>query len=397
LNASNISDGTLAVSHGGIGTTTLTAGQLLIGNDTALLQTPNLTWNTATNMLGIGKTNPGTTLDVSGTVTATLFSGSGASLTGFTEDQIPALPQSKITGLDTSLNAKQNLINNITAGQVILGNGTTGIQSTPNLVWDTATNMLGIGKTNPGTTLDVSGTVTATLFSGSGASLTGFTETQIPSLPQSKITGLDTSLNAKQNLINNITAGQVILGNGTTGIQSTPNLVWDTATNMLGIGKTNPNYVLDVSGGDVYFNGTIYAGADIVAYFSDNRLKTKIENINNPLNIINELNGFKYIPNKKANELGINNNNIEIGLSAQDVKKVLPELVTLAPFDRQEIDGKVSSKSGENYLTVKYDKLIPILIEGIKDLNNIIKLQSEKINILEAKIELIEKQIPMQI
>ena len=55
----------------------------------------------------------------------------------------------------------------------------------------------------------------------------------------------------------------------------------------------------------------------------------------------------------------------DIGVIAQEVQSVLPEAVALAPFD---IDSEGNSKSGENYLTVYYEKLIPLLIEGIKEL-----------------------------
>ena len=52
LNASNISSGTLSVSRGGIGTTTLSSNQILIGNAaTSILQSPNLTWNNTSNTL----------------------------------------------------------------------------------------------------------------------------------------------------------------------------------------------------------------------------------------------------------------------------------------------------------------------------------------------------------
>jgi predicted heme/steroid binding protein len=52
LNASNITSGTLSISRGGIGTTTLTANQILIGNGTtAILQSPNLAWNNISNTL----------------------------------------------------------------------------------------------------------------------------------------------------------------------------------------------------------------------------------------------------------------------------------------------------------------------------------------------------------
>ena len=53
---------------------------------------------------------------------------------------------------------------------------------------------------------------------------------------------------------------------------------------------------------------------------------------------------------------------------AQDIQKVLPEAVTLAPFDTNHTTGE--SLSGENYLTVYYEKLIPLLVEGIKELKS---------------------------
>ena len=70
--------------------------------------------------------------------------------------------------------------------QSLIGNDTGNIAQTSNLIWDIPNNNLGIGK-NPSQKLDVNGTIAATLFSGSGASLTGFTEVQIPDLDSSKI------------------------------------------------------------------------------------------------------------------------------------------------------------------------------------------------------------------
>ncbi len=68
LNASNDTSGTLPVSFGGIGTTTLNTNQTLIGNGTnALLQSPNLIWDSSSNGLGIGTTqwyNPRTSSQV---------------------------------------------------------------------------------------------------------------------------------------------------------------------------------------------------------------------------------------------------------------------------------------------------------------------------------------------
>ena len=117
-------------------------------------------------------------------------------------------------------------------------------------------------------------------------------------------------------------------------------------------------------------NGAITATGDITAYASDSRLKNINSNINNSLEIVDSLNGFYYKFNDIAYSYGFDKNNMEIGLSAQEVQKVLPEIVKLAPFDRlYDNYGNLTSKSGSNYLTLSYDKLVPVIIEGMKELN----------------------------
>jgi len=149
----------------------------------------------------------------------------------------------------------------------------------------------------------------------------------------------------------------------------------------VGIGTTNnPAQKLHVV-------GQIVATDKITSFYSDERLKTDIEIIPDPLNIIEQLNGFYYKPNELANSFGIKSNHRELGLSAQEVNKVLPELVDLAPLDiaRDENDNIVS-KSGENYLTVSYDKMIPVIIESIKKLNSEIKLLKEENKLLKKEL-----------
>ena len=68
-----------------------------------------------------------------------------------------------------------------------------------------------------------------------------------------------------------------------------------------------------------------------------------------------QLNGYYFKENAKAKELGYNNDRLQVGVSAQEVQKVLPEVVTEAPID-------------DKYITVWYDKLVPLLIEAIKEL-----------------------------
>jgi hypothetical protein len=81
---------------------------------------------------------------------------------------------------------------------------------------------------------------------------------------------------------------------------------------------------------------------------------------------------FKYVPNdiaKQLNAVTTYNARPQVGLSAQDVQEVLPEVISIAPFDTCNLEnGEIVSKSGQNYLTVSYERMIPLLIECIKEL-----------------------------
>jgi hypothetical protein len=128
--------------------------------------------------------------------------------------------------------------------------------------------------------------------------------------------------------------------------------------------------------------GNIHATGYIRSYYSDDRLKTFTSNITGALNIIDNLTGFHYVPNEKAIELGFAYDN-EIGLSAQDVQKVVPEIVKIAPFDSmKDPRGNIISKSGEEYLTICYERLGAVFVEAIKELRQENKkLKDEIVNI----------------
>jgi hypothetical protein len=114
--------------------------------------------------------------------------------------------------------------------------------------------------------------------------------------------------------------------------------------------------------------GNIHATGYIRSYYSDDRLKTFTSNITDALDIIDNLKGFHYVPNDKAIQLGFVYDN-EIGLSAQDVQKVVPEIVKIAPFDSmKDQSGNIISKSGEEYLTICYERLGAVFVEAIKEL-----------------------------
>ena len=119
---------------------------------------------------------------------------------------------------------------------------------------------------------------------------------------------------------------------------------------------------------------------NIIAYASDGRLKENIQPITNAIEKIKKITGMTFDWKPMVRDLGFEPSNVhEAGVIAQDVEAVLPEAVDVAPFD---YDWKQpnKSKSGEKYLTVKYEKLVPLLIqatkeqqEQIEELKNMIK------------------------
>tara|TARA_R100001463_G_scaffold35853_3_gene77801 strand:- start:6776 stop:10573 length:3798 start_codon:yes stop_codon:yes gene_type:complete len=114
-------------------------------------------------------------------------------------------------------------------------------------------------------------------------------------------------------------------------------------------------YRLDVS-------GSIGATADVVAYVSsDKRLKDNIKNIANPLDKLNKLNGVEFDWNDKQDLY----KGHDIGVIAQEVEEVLPEIV-----DTRE----------DGHKAVKYDRMVALLIEVAKEQQQQINELKEKLN-----------------
>ena len=149
--------------------------------------------------------------------------------------------------------------------------------------------------------------------------------------------------------------------NGQTG--------WYNQTYGGGMYMQDSTYVRTYGSKQLYVNTHIKAASNVYAYWSDDRLKTKIGNIDNALDKVQRLSGFTYTRNDVAKSHGFDGDEVEVGVSAQQVKAVLPEAIHLAPFDEKvEDDGTIVSKSGEDYMTVDYPRLVPLLIEAIKEL-----------------------------
>jgi len=163
---------------------------------------------------------------------------------------------------------------------------------------------------------------------------------------------------------------------------TTGNNIYSSNSGNVGIGTEDPSaYKLQVI-------GAIGASGDIVASYSDERLKDVTEHIKDVLPILNKINGFRYICNDVGEKHGYDKSKKELGLSAQEIQKYYPELVSLAPFDSvyDSETKQIISKSGENYLTLKYERLIPVLVQGIKELNVHIEKMQE--NDIKKDIEL---------
>ena len=125
--------------------------------------------------------------------------------------------------------------------------------------------------------------------------------------------------------------------------------------NLLGaqVSNSNSTGTLTVTGG-VGVTGAMYVGGEIVAYAaSDIKLKENISKIDNSLEKLLKISGYQYHWNKIAQEMYPERTTLDVGVLAQEVKEIIPSAVV------EREDG---------YLAVKYDKLIPLLIEAVKAL-----------------------------
>ena len=115
--------------------------------------------------------------------------------------------------------------------------------------------------------------------------------------------------------------------------------------------------------GGVGIAKTLNVGEDVVAYASsDKRYKDNLQVITNPIDKVKSLTGYTFTWNNKHEQFNGNN---DIGVVAQEVEKVLPEIV-----DTRD----------NGYKAVKYEKMVALLIEAVKD-------QQEQIDELKQKLD----------
>jgi hypothetical protein len=224
-----------------------------------------------------------------------------------------------------------------TAGYVLFGNGTSAINTSANLFWDNGNARLGIGTTSPATKLDVNGTIALGGFSFAVKS---------GNYHQIYEPAGNTAI-----FLGNATDPGNYYDNTSHIFRSRAGGATYTTLNSTGLGiGVSPSYKLHVS-------GDIYATANITAY-SDRRAKKDIITIDNALAKVNSLRGVYY--NRIDDEKNLRN----VGVIAQEVLEVVPELVSYA----EDID----------QYSVKYGNITAVLIEAIKELNKKIEQLEQK-------------------
>jgi len=155
------------------------------------------------------------------------------------------------------------------------------------------------------------------------------------------------------------TNGQLLIGNSTGNTLTKATL---TAGSNISITNGTGSITIDLP--SIITVGELRSTGNVTAYYSDERLKTRLGAIDSPLDKVQSLSGFYYQANELAQALGYDVKK-EVGVSAQEVAAVMPEIVAEAPIDPQ-------------YMTVRYERLVPLLIEAIKELK-------AKVEALEAK------------
>ena len=237
-------------------------------------------------------------------------------------------------------------------------------------------NTSGIGLTGS-TTYNNSGASTFTVTSNATSANTGGTivardgsgNFSAGTITVAGIATLNSNLNVQNNF--NIRVGNAYLSSGTGGNYThLANNEWYNGSAWVADGtpgclyqqngQQHTWYRHDGAGTHVTLmslnsSATLSVVDDIIAFASDERLKENIQPLENALDKVLALNGFTYNFNEIGQSLGFDGTTTYVGVSAQEVQAVLPEAVKPAPAD-------------SNYITVQYEKLVPLLIEAIKEL-----------------------------
>jgi hypothetical protein len=261
---------------------------------------------------------------------------------------------------DTSIGTKSN-------GQLLIWNATSS-----KWVNNTLTGGGGIDVTNAAGGISVSHTDTSSQSSSNNSGRTYIQDIELDAYGH--VTSLETATETVVNTNTTYSAGN---GLGLTGT------VFSISSDLIGkvhsIGdSTADNIVTAVNSisfktgnalkAKLFSSGSFHVADDVIAFsssLSDKRLKNDINQIKGALNIVKQMRGVDYIWNK-----GSRKGQKDIGVIAQEVERVIPEVVKEHVIEVGEFQGDETK-----YKTVDYEKIVPVLIEAIKELST--KLDKE--------------------
>jgi hypothetical protein len=322
------------------------------------------------------QTNTGDLAVNGGDITTTATSATIFNTNATTVDAFEAATTLNIGGSSGNTTIQNNLV--VTGNLTI--NGTTTTLNTE--TYEVEDSLLYIATGNSGNSVDIGFAGHATistvyqhlglvrdatdgvwkLFSGVASEPSGstldFTSAVYDPLKMGALTATNGTFTAA------LTYGGVTLSNSVTG---TGSMVLSASPTLSGtLSAAAGSFSSTLASGALTVTGAITATTSITSYYSDDRLKTRTGNIENALEKVLSLDGFHYHANETAVALGYDASKQEVGLSAQQVQAVLPEVIAPAPIDPQ-------------YMTLHYERLVPLLVEAIKE-------QQKQIEELKAKL-----------
>jgi cytoskeletal protein CcmA (bactofilin family) len=368
--------GDLQVNGGDI---TSSTGAISFGNEnlstTGTLSAGAITGsslNLSTGAVTAGSLDISGNVDVDGTMEADSYTVNGTALNEYIADTVGAMVSSNSeSGISVTYQDADNTLDfdvgdfDITLTGDVTGSGTVTNLGNVSFATTIAANSVALGT-------DTTGNYVATVAAGGGISVSGSgSETAAVTVSHA-----DTSSQASVNNSGNTYIQDITLDTygHITGISSAT--VTPPTRDSLGI-DTNDDVQFDSLGVGTAASGTtgeIRATNQITAYYSDARLKEFQGNIDNALDKVMALNGYYFVTNDRAKALGYTDDKRQVGVSAQEVQAVMPEIVTDAAINTNITDG-----TENDYLTVHYDRMVPLLIEAIKE-------QQKQIDELKAKL-----------